>query len=143
MAPIKSVLLKGRVDQTLKYPVGRIIDITEGEWQLALSTISFKYYSKSKHNQDIPRKVLQLTSNYVMTKDIDERDEVVSTEAVLSTVYYGGRHGTETTIGFKNQNYFTVTNAEQELQITLSTIDTKELISGASVFLLILLRRMR
>ncbi len=140
---LRSVLLKGTVDQILKYPLRLVMDITEGEWQIALSTISFKYYTRSEHQEDIPRKVLQLSSNYVITQDVNERNEVISTEAVLSTIFYGGKHGTENTIGFKNQNFFTVTNAEQELQIKLTTIDQNDFTTGASVFLLVLLRRVR
>ena len=143
MAPIKSVLLRGTVDQTLKYPLGLILDIMEGEWEMALSTVSFKYYSRSKHQEDIPRKVLQLTSNYILTQDVNERNEVISTEAVLSTVFYGAKHGSEMTIGFKNQNYYRVNHPHQELQISLTTIDEKKFLTGASVFLLVLLRRTR
>ena len=108
MAALKSVLLKGTIDQSLKYPLGLVHEITEGDWQIALSTISFKFHAKTQHEPDIPRRVLKITSNYVMTHDVNERNEIIYTPAVLSTIFYGGKHGTETTIGFKNQNFFQV-----------------------------------
>ncbi len=143
MVNLVPILVRGSVDQPLKYPLQQVVDITRGEWQVALSTITFRYHSKSQHEAVIPRKVLKVTSNQVMTHDVNDRNEVIYTAAVLSTVYYGGKHSTETTIGFKNQNFYTVNNPLQELELKLSTIDKGEFVTGGSVFVLLLFRRVR
>ena len=140
----RSVLLKGRVDQTLTFPLGRIVKIMDGEWQIALSTISFFYAPKDEENpKAIPREVLEVTSNYVMLEDINERNEIILSPGVLSMVQYGGGHGTKSTIGFRNQNFFSINNPQQQLTISLKTVDTKQFTEGAIVFLLVLVRRIR
>ncbi len=139
---LRSILLKGSIDQTLTYPVGSIVKIYEGEWQLALSTISFLYDKKEKTNP-IPREILTLTTNFIMAEDINERSEVILAPAILSMVKFGAANNAKSTIGFRNQNFFKVNNPQQELQLDLKTVDTKKTTEGASVFILLLLRRVR
>ncbi len=141
---LRSILLKGRVDQTLKYPLGLIEKIQEGEWQIALSTISFIYDAKDQENpKEIPREVIKVTTNYVMNQEVNELGEVVYIPAVLSTLRYGAAHESKSTIGFKNQNFYVVNNPQQELQVSLKTVDTNKMTEGSTVFLLLLLRRVR
>ncbi len=141
---MRSILLKGTIEETLTYPMSLVENILEGEWQLALSTISFLYNEKDEENpKEIPREVLKVTANYVMGQDVNEFKEVTYSPLVLSTVRYGAAHGSKSTIGFKNQNFFRVNNPQQELSISLKTIDTDMMTEGSIVFLLILLRRVR
>ncbi len=140
----RSILLKGRIDQTLTYPVGLIAKINEGEWQIALSTISFIYEKEDKQNpKPIPREILAVTTNYIMAEDINERSEVILASEVLSLVQYGGPHNSKRSIGFRNQNFFLINNPQQELRVDLKTVDTNQRTEGAAVFLLLLLRRIR
>ncbi len=142
----RSILLKGTVDQTLTYPVGSVVQIFEGEWQLALSTLSFVYDKEDKVNPNpISREILALTTNYVMAEDINERSELVLAPEILSMVQFGGprAHGSKVSIGFKNQNFFCVNHPEQELRLSLKTVDTQKTTKGAAVFVLVLLRRAR
>ncbi len=143
MTGIKTVLLKGSINQTLTYPISMTHNIREGEWHIGLCNVSFLYHSKEQHPQPIPRVILKISSNCVLTQDINERGEVTTVPAVLSVVRYGGNHGTIATVGFKNRDYFCINNAEQELVIKLETVDTDKFTSGASVFLLVVLKRVR
>ncbi len=143
MTILKSVLLKGTINQTLVYPLTLVQNVREGEWQIALNNVSFMYQSEQQHPEPIPRVVLKITSNYVMTQDVNERNEIVTVPAVLSALRYGGSHGQCSTIGFKNVYFYTINNVEQNLIIKFETIDTGRFTTGAEVFLLILLRRVR
>ncbi len=59
----QSILLKGTVDQVLKYPIGLTQKIFEGEWECALNNISFLYADKKTHPTAIPREVLTVSVN--------------------------------------------------------------------------------
>ncbi len=140
---LHSILLKGAIGQTLTYPVMSVLNIREGEWQIGLSSVSFLYNSAEEHPARIPRVVLKITSNYVLTQDINERGEVITAPACLSVVRYGGNHGTVSTIGFKHRDMFRVNSAEQDLIVSFDTIDTNTFTSGSHVFLLVILKRVR
>ena len=86
---------------------------------------------------------MQITTNFVQSTTVNERSEIVLTPTVLSTVMYGAKHGYKSTIGLKNQNFFTVNNPKQQLEIDFKTVDTEVSTEGASVFVLFLLRRVR
>ena len=143
MAPLKTVLLKGVINKTLTFPLTSTQNVREGEWQISLCNVSFLYNSKEEHPAKIPRAVLKITSNYVLDKDINERGEVVTVPAILSVVKFGANHGSIATIGFKNRDFFTINNTEQDLVLKFETVDTETFVSGASVFLLVALRRVR
>ncbi len=143
MAPLKTVLLKGNIGKTLTYPLSLTQNIREGEWEIGLCNVSFLYNSKQEHPANIPRTVLKISSNYVLTQDINERGEVTTVPAILSVVKYGANHGSIATIGFKNRDYFRVNQPDQDLIISFQTIDTEEFVTGANVFLLVALRRLR
>ncbi len=140
---LKSILLKGNVGKTLTYPVPSVLNIREGEWQIGLSNVSFIYDSAEQHPSRIPRVILKITSNYVLTQDINERGEVITVPACLSVVRHGGNHGSSTTIGFKNRDYYNVNNAEKELIISFKTVDTDKFTTGSNVFLLVVFKRLR
>ena len=143
MVFLKPIVLRGTIDQTLKYPLGQIENIQEGEWQLSLISVSFIYDNKNKHPAEIPRKVLKVTSNYVLTTDINERSEKITVQAPLAVLRYGAAHASVATIGFRSQLCYTINNPEQELSIKFITIDTNTMTSGASVFLYLVLKRVR
>ncbi len=143
MVVVHSLLLKGSINETLRYPVSQLYNINEGEWQICLVSVSFLYYTKEQHPSAIPREVLKITSNYVMTQDINERSEKITVPATLAVLKYGANYGTKSTIGFKSQVYFTINNPEQDLVVRLQTIDTSQDTTGASVFLFLLLKRVR
>ncbi len=143
MVVVHSLLLKGSINETLRYPVGQIYNVNEGEWQLCVVSISFKYYSKEEHPNPIPREILTISSNYILTQEINDESQKITVPAVLASLKYGANHGSKVTIGFKSQVYFTVNNAEPELVVKLDTIDTSQEVTGASVFLFALLKRIR
>ncbi len=143
MACVKPVLLKGNITETLRFPLGKIESIQEGEWQLALLSVSFAYNSKEEHPDKIERKLIKVTSNYVMTQEINEQAEKVVVPAVLSVLEYGSFHGAKKTIGFKNQIFYSINNPEQDLVVKFSTVDTNFMLTGANVFLLLLIKRIR
>ncbi len=143
MVILKPILLRGTIDQTLKYPLGQIENIQEGEWQLSLISVSFIYNKRNEHPADIPRKILKISSNYILTSDINERSEKITVQAPLAVVRYGAAHGTVATIGFRSQLNYPINNPEQELVIKFTTVDTNMTTSGASVFLYGALKRVR
>ncbi len=143
MPPVKSVLLKGSIDETLRFPLGKLENIQEGEWQLALVSVSFRYNSREEHPGNIPREILKVTTNYVMTQELNEHSEKVVVPATLSLLEYGGVHGSKKTIGFKNQIYFTVNNPEQDFVVKFSTVDTNQMVTGSNVFLFVVVKRIR
>ena len=120
-----------------------VLNIREGEWQMGLSNVSFLYNSEEQHPDRIPRVVLKIESNYVLTQDINERGEVITVPAILSVVRHGGNHGTSTTIGFKNRDFYCINSAEQDLVISFKTVDTDQFTSGSNVFLLLVFKRVR
>lgn len=140
---VHSILLKGSINETLRYPLAQVYNINEGEWQICLVSVSFLYHSKQAHPLPIPREILKISANYVLTQDVNERSEKIMVPAVLAVLQYGGNHGSKSTIGFKSQVYFTVNNPEQDLIININTIDTSQDTTGSSVFLFLLLRRIR
>ena len=116
MGVLKSVLLKGTISQTLTYPLTLTEEVRDGEWEIALNNVSFLYHTKEAHPAPIPKNILKITSNY---------------------------HGQKSTIGFRNRDFYTINNVEQNLIIKFDTIDTNEFTTGAEVFLLVVLKRVR
>ncbi len=143
MVALKSVLLKGVINQTLTYPLSLVLPIREGEWHISLASVSLQYHSKAQHPAPIPRTILKVTSNYVTTQDVNSRNEVIASPAILSVFRIGGEHDACTTIGFRNRDFFTVNSAEPNLKINLQTVNTNEYTTGADVFLLVVLKRVR
>ncbi len=143
MVVLKTIFLKGTINEALTYPLPLIENIRVGEWQMALSSVSLKYFTQSQHPNPIKRVSLKISSNYIMGKDVNEQNEIISKPATISAIQFGGNYGQSSTIGFKNRDFFTINNPEPNLRISFKTVDTEEFVTGAHVFLLIVLKRVR
>ncbi len=133
-----SVLLKGPISSDLNYALGEIENIHEGSWQITISSVGFTYTAVRPE----PPRHLAISSNFVMGKFVDANKQSSAGQAILNICIFGGKsQGTKVVIGMKQQTFFAVNNAQQNLSLRFTDVETSKYASGADVVVLALLRR--
>ena len=138
MAELKSYLLKGPSQSDISMPIGRLEDITEGTWEIGLSSISFAYTSSFSRST-----LLQISCNFVMGKAVTPSGELEAVQTPMNMVLVKGTTGGRGIVGFRQRDFFEVNNAQQQLIFHLRDAETGNTVSGANIFLQVLLRRVR
>ncbi len=138
MSPLKGYLLKGPLQSEVSLPVGRFEDITEGVWEIGLSSISFAYTSTSNRTT-----LLRISSNFVMGKELSLSGEIKAVQTPMNMVLIRATSGGRGIVGFRQVNFFEVNNAQQHLSFTVNDAETGDSVHGANIILHVLLRRIR
>lgn len=138
MSPTKSFILKGALGGDIVYPIGSVLDITEGIWEIGLMSASFVY------TQSFERKFFTVSCNMVTNKIVNASKRIETAPTVLNLVVIGDRpSGYHGIIGFKHMIFFEINNAQQELQFFFDNPETSNKSMGCTVFLHVLLKRVR
>ncbi len=138
MKKLISVLLKGEIESDIVYPISLIEQVNEGAWEMCITTLGFTYTSEDV----VPVSHVAISSNFVLGKSVNDRNEPCGEEAVLNLCIYGNKKvGAKTIIGMRQQTFFAINNAQQNLKLTLRNAATNERLSGSNVVVQVLLRR--
>ncbi len=114
-------------------------DITDGEWHVALSSVSLHYGS-----QLIEKCLVSVSTNLVTQKSVNSRGEVVKEEASLGITTFGGNTANQlVTLGFRNRDFLYVNQAQSVLGVNIRNIETQNNLAGAKAVILLCLKRVK
>ena len=135
----RTVTLQGNISETIKFPIGMVEDITDGEWHVALSSVSLHYGS-----QLIEKCLVSVSTNLVTQKSVNSRGEVVKEEASLGITTFGGNTANQlVTLGFRNRDFLYVNQAQSVLGVNIRNIETQNNLAGAKAVILLCLKRVK
>ncbi len=130
-------------DQDFLLPLGRIVSITQGQWQFALKSVFFEYTA------DVPTvQMCRFSSNYVHQPGVNELGQYVQEETPLSIMLVpNGKADNIKIIPIGTRDFFTIDRAEEVLRIKIERLDGRETepnyLKNMVVTIYILLRRVR
>ncbi len=133
---VHTLLLSGPIEKPLEFPVLRLYNVNEGEWEIAIASASLVY------TQDIPRTLVTLSCNYVSSQGVNQQQEIVAVSQILGLTTIGKPAGEKHTISFK-RDFFIINRPDPVLSFTLKNLDTSEQLVGADVYLYLYLKRRR
>ncbi len=133
---MRSCVALGSLEQGLSYPIGRILDVSEGVWVMCLSSLSIEYTA------NVPPTFLSVSSNFVAGFEVSGMGQLVDKNVTLNVVFLRGNSGAKSIIGFRQRDFFEINNPQQDITIEFRGLDGS-VVQGAKVFAHILLRRVR
>ena len=133
---VYTLLLSGPIDRPLEFPLLRLYNVNEGEWELAIASASFHYSKK------ISRSLATFSCNYVVGQGINDNKEIVSERQILGVTTIGKNVGEKHTISFK-RDFFIINRPDPILSFYVYNIETAETFTGATLYLYLYLRRRR
>ncbi len=137
MGKIYAIALRGDIGERICFDIGAVIGISEGVWNIALSSVSFSH--TETHGTDI----LSVRCNQVTQKSLNEKGELARENTILNMIAVARTAGVKNIIGFKQRDYFEINNAQHELFFELrDELEGKQL-RGSLVIVHALLRRIR
>ena len=136
----RTVTLQGNISTEIDFPIGEVENILEGEWHIALSSLSLHYGSTR-----VDRSLISVTTNFVTQKTVDkDTKQVITEEASLGITTFGGNSENQlVTLGFRNRDFLYVNRAQNILVVTIKNVETGRPVSGAEAILLLCLKRVR
>ncbi len=133
---VKSVLLQGNIDKSLKIPISTIEpDILSGKWQIAISSIAVTF------NSDIDSTFLSVSSNFIIGKSVNAEEQLILSPTTLYMFHCGGKKGDKKMFSPASKEYFEVTNASSSIEFYFKNIENNNSVTGAKCFLLVYIRR--
>ncbi len=136
----RTVILQGDIQKSISFPIGDVENILDGEWHIALSSLSLRY-----GNSHIHKSLISVSTNFVTQKTIDQTSkQAIVEEASLGITTFGGNSANQVvTLGFRNRDFLYVNKAQRMLVVTVQDIETGRPVSGAKAILLFCLKRVR
>ncbi len=130
-------------DQDFLLPLGRMVNITQGQWEFALKSVFFEYTADIQTVQ-----MCRFRSNYVHQAGVNELGQYVQEETPLSVMLVpSGKVGSIKIIPIGTRDFFTIDRAEEVLRIKIDRLDDTETepnhLKNMVVTIYILLRRVR
>ncbi len=135
---VHTLLLSGPIEKPLQFPVLRLHCVNEGEWELAIASVSLVY------NKRIPRSLAAISCNYVLTSNINKNKDIISSNQILGITTIGKSIGEKHTIISFKRDYFVINRADPTLFFYFKNLEKEEEpFAGATVYLYLYLRRKR
>ncbi len=135
----RTVTLQGDVADKIYFRIGDVENILDGEWHVALSSVSLHYGNDRKD-----RAFISVTTNFVTQSTVDSSGNITVEEATLGITTFGGNTENQLiTLGFRNRDFLYVNRAQHILSVTIKNIETGAPVSGAKAIVLLCLKRVR
>ncbi len=139
MPHCRTVVLQGDIGSEIKFAIGQVENILDGEWHIAISSLSLRY-GPSKVN----RSLVSISTNFVTQNSINSDGDIVLEEAPLGITTYGGNSENQVvTLGFRNRDFLYVNKAQQNLCINIKNAEDGSRMTGAKAIVLLCLKRVR
>ncbi len=136
---LHSVIIQGPINTKLSYSIGRIFNIEDGEWEIAVASLNLSYTSR------IPRAIIGICVNYVQTQFV-KNNSIEADEEIIGITCIGNKNvGEKYTIAFR-RDFFVVNRPSQVLTMTIKSVEGEMAdfdLEGAYVVVNFLLRRIR
>jgi hypothetical protein len=131
-----SYILHGSTSTPISTDIGLIEpSITSGKWCIRLNTVGFEYL------QRVTPKIVIISSNFVMSKQLNKKQELTVEPSPLAMSYMGGNSSAHKVIGFKSQEYLEVNSAQGRLEIYIKSANDGQFVQGANATILVHLKR--
>ncbi len=136
----RTITLRGDISNKINFRIGDVENILDGEWHIALSSLSLHYGTNRAE-----RALISITTNFVTQTTIEESSgNVIQEKASLGITTYGGNSENQlVTLGFRNRDFLYVNKAQSTLSVTIKNIETGNHVRGAKAILLFCLKRVR
>ncbi len=135
----RTVTLQGDISDKIQYRIGDVENILDGEWHIALSSVSLHY-----GNDRQEKTLITVSTNFVTQRTIDPSGKIAVEEASLGITTFGGNSENQlVTLGFRNRDFLYVNKAQHTLSVTIRNVETGARVFGAKAILLLCLKRVR
>ncbi len=136
----RTYILQGDISEKINFRIGDVENILDGEWHIALSSLSLHYGLARAE-----RALISISTNFVTQNTIEPNTgSIIAEEASLGITTFGGNSENQlVTLGFRNRDFLFVNRAQSTLSVTIKDIETGTSVSGAKAILLFCLKRVR
>jgi hypothetical protein len=134
---LKTLVLEGPLTSTLKYRLASVEPITQGSWQIAISSVSFVF-------QKAADLIVDIETNFVQQRRLLNTGVIFSGPAKLHVLHCSGKANTSQTVLLPTRDWFDVTNADNFFEINIAhAMAGHALPATVHVTVLVLLRRVK
>ena len=134
--PIKSVLLKGRLQRNLTYKLCPGMEFSEGLWNLSL--VSFTY--SLIDSQLTTREVFSISYNQVKGQKISNSNEIENYDQPLNTFVLD--HKVKTKVIYFEKLWFHINAVSNELKFSFQNETNERFVYDSEIYLQVIFQRL-
>lgn len=134
--PIKSVLLKGRIHQTLTYKLCPGTEFSEGIWNLSLVSLTYSLIDSQLTNKE----VFSISCNQVKGQKISTSNQIENYDQPLATFLLD--HKVKTKTFYFDKMWFHLNAISNELKFSFENETNERFSYDAEIYLQVIFQRL-